>query len=55
MLLWSLQNKNFYTNSINFLKKLFLINKLFYYRKEKKLEKITKIIIDKNLLNWKKK
>nr|YP_009942269.1 hypothetical chloroplast RF21 [Haplocladium microphyllum]QOC71437.1 hypothetical chloroplast RF21 [Haplocladium microphyllum] len=52
---YQLISNNFYKNSIHFLKNLFLINKLFYYRKKINLEKITKIIIDKNLLNWKKK
>nr|YP_009867587.1 hypothetical protein RF2 [Drepanocladus aduncus]QKG04767.1 hypothetical protein RF2 [Drepanocladus aduncus] len=48
-------SNNFYKNSINFLKNLFLINKFFYYRKKMNLKKITKTIINKNLLNWKKK
>nr|UGN11277.1 hypothetical chloroplast RF21 [Pterobryopsis orientalis] len=52
---YPLISNNFYKNSINFLKNLFLINKLFYYRKKINLEKITKTIIDKNLLNWKNK
>lgn len=46
---------NFYKNSIKFLNNLFLINKLFYYKKNINLRKITKILIDQNLLNWKKK
>nr|YP_009912479.1 hypothetical protein [Bartramia pomiformis]QLJ53761.1 hypothetical protein [Bartramia pomiformis] len=46
---------NFYENSIKILNNLFLINKLFYYRKETNLRKITKYLIDQNLLNWKKK
>ena len=45
----------FYKHSIKILKNLFLINKLFYYRKNKKIGKLTKITIDQNLLNWKKK
>nr|YP_009109446.1 hypothetical protein SunCp021 [Sanionia uncinata]AIW52134.1 hypothetical protein SunCp021 [Sanionia uncinata] len=52
---YQLISNNFYKNSINFLKNLFLINKFFYYRKKINLEKITKTIINKNLLNWKKK
>nr|YP_009646029.1 Ycf2 [Ulota bruchii]QBX99105.1 Ycf2 [Ulota bruchii] len=38
-----------------FYKNLFLVNKIFYYKKNINLRKITKIIIDQNLLNWKKK
>ncbi len=45
----------FYKNSIKIFKNLFLINKLFYYRKKKNLEKLIKITIDQNVLNWKKK
>jgi hypothetical protein len=46
---------NFYKNLINCSKNLFLINKLFYYRKKTNLKKITKVIVNQTLLNWKKK
>jgi hypothetical protein len=46
---------NFCENLINCSKNLFLINKLFYYRKKTNLKKITKVIVNQTLLNWKKK
>jgi len=52
---YQLFSDNVYKNPIKNLKNLFLINKLFYYKKNTDLEKITKTIIDQNVLNWKKK
>nr|QWW92698.1 hypothetical protein [Tayloria sp. 49123] len=52
---YNIYYNNFYKNSIQFLNNFFLINKLFYYKKKINLRKITKIVIDQNLLNSKKK
>nr|BDZ75635.1 Component of 2-MD heteromeric AAA-ATPase complex [Timmiella anomala] len=46
---------DFSTTSIQSLNKSFLINKFFYNKKKTNLQNIKKIIINPNLLNWKKK
>nr|YP_009732773.1 hypothetical chloroplast RF21 [Buxbaumia aphylla]QHU77115.1 hypothetical chloroplast RF21 [Buxbaumia aphylla] len=55
IILYKLKYNNFYKNLNKYLNRLLLTNKIFYQIEKSWIKNITKNIINKKLLNWKKK